>query len=232
LKLNGNIYQRPLERLLRLLPEYKRLVLGGLSGDKATVAAVEAQAAEIDRAVIALGEADQAVGKELQFTEGGLRKRRRESLLMPKVRSRWVALKNISAGRDPEACRSAHDALRSDVPNCIAHVGDTSNLIRDPELATYYLVDVTLGVLPGNQERLAHSIECGCQAGATDAPSEANAPFSPPSFESQKLIARRTGCKPASTKQWHCGAIATLSTPPSAARFEPIEPPRTNCWRC
>lgn len=37
----------------------------------------------------------------------------------------------------------------------ITHAGDTSNLILDPDLDSYYLMDVTLIAMPQMQDRIA-----------------------------------------------------------------------------
>ena len=43
----------------------------------------------------------------------------------------------------------------------IAHAGEKSNLILDPELDSYYLIDVTLMTLPEAQDRLARVMADG-----------------------------------------------------------------------
>src|SRR5206468_3076648 len=85
-----------------------------------------------------------------QFTQDGLASRHREQLLPASVRSRWQATPG-----DRPARVAASAALMSDVRGLIGHGGDTSNLILDPDLDSYYLMDVTLCVLPELQERIA-----------------------------------------------------------------------------
>lgn len=46
----------------------------------------------------------------------------------------------------------------------ITHAGDISNLILDPDLDSYYLMDVTLLALPQNQDRLATILAFGADA--------------------------------------------------------------------
>jgi len=45
--------------------------------------------------------------------------------------------------------------LRQTVRTMLTHLGDTSNLILDPDLDTYYLMDVSLIAFPNAEERLA-----------------------------------------------------------------------------
>ena len=49
----------------------------------------------------------------------------------------------------------------ADMRMMITHAGDMSNLILDPELDSYYLVDVTLLALPQTQDRLAAVMALG-----------------------------------------------------------------------
>ena len=165
-ELSGNVYQRPLERLLRLVPEHKRFALQAMSGNTAAANEARARSSEIDAAFEELVKADRAVGRQLQFTEEGLRKRQRETLFLPRFRQRWDELKASLAGE--EQCSERHDALVADIRASITQCGDTSNLILDPELDTYYLVDATLGVLPATQERVAHITDSLLEDGATN----------------------------------------------------------------
>jgi methyl-accepting chemotaxis protein len=56
------------------------------------------------------------------------------------------------------------DHLVADVRIMITHMGDTSNLILDPDLDSYYLMDVTLLALPQTQDRLARASRYGYDA--------------------------------------------------------------------
>ncbi|MBI5426485.1 MAG: hypothetical protein HZA32_20610 [Opitutae bacterium] len=65
------------------------------------------------------------------------------------IRDRW---QSATGGKVNVAATAA---LMTDARGLIAHGGDTSNLILDPDLDSYYLMDVTLCVLPELQERIA-----------------------------------------------------------------------------
>jgi methyl-accepting chemotaxis protein len=68
------------------------------------------------------------------------------------MRSEW---KDLTGPLSPVDLAAKHDHLVSDIRGMITHAGDTSNLILDPDLDSYYLMDVTLLALPQAQERLA-----------------------------------------------------------------------------
>ena len=55
----------------------------------------------------------------------------------------------------------------------ITHMGDTSNLILDHDLDSYYLMDVTLLALPQTQDRLAQATQYGYEVLRRGGPTEA-----------------------------------------------------------
>jgi hypothetical protein len=62
--------------------------------------------------------------------------------------------------------------LVADVRTMVTHMGDTSNLILDPDLDSYYLMDVTLLALPQTQDRLARATQYGYEALRRGGPTE------------------------------------------------------------
>lgn len=151
----GNAYQRPLEALLQTIPEHGQAVRRLATGDRDAQGAVAAAAASVDEAFTALEGVQAQLGADLQFTDAGLAQRKREHVALATVRQEWNALKSSSAGATAEALATQHAHLVADIRTLIAHAGDTSNLILDPDLDSYYLMDVTLVALPQTQDRLA-----------------------------------------------------------------------------
>lgn len=157
----GNEYQRPLEELLELVPQHRlvaqRAIVGApLAGDE-----LIGKQAEIDAAFDALEVVDSRIGADLQFTDEGLAKRKREHYRAATVRKEWVDLKTQLAALDSAACAERHLHLLADLRMMITHAGDLSNLILDPDLDSYYLMDATLLALPQTQDRLAAVIAHG-----------------------------------------------------------------------
>jgi methyl-accepting chemotaxis protein len=158
----GNDLQAPLERLLENLPKHQSIARNApVDAGRLTEAA-----AAIDRAFDDVAAALAQSGETLQFTDPGLAERKREHVKFQTVRGEWEKLKAAarpagattqpSAGLDEQY---AH--LVGDVRTMITHAGDTSNLILDPDLDSYYLMDVTLVALPQTQDRLAQVITAG-----------------------------------------------------------------------
>jgi PAS domain S-box-containing protein len=144
LETQGNAFQRPLEKLLEHLPQ--------TSGDPSAVSRTDQAFAELAAAVASHGE-------DLQFTPEGLGIRNRSHLAPGAVAARWAEAK----GRQGDAAVFAEKvaALLDDVSGMITHAGDTSNLILDPDLDSYYMMDLTLLALPQTQRRLSSILDFG-----------------------------------------------------------------------
>jgi methyl-accepting chemotaxis protein len=153
-ELHGNAYQRPLEDLLDHLGDHQALARRSLSGEKELGAQLTARAQQIDQAFDRLEAVDKQFGPELQFTEEGLSKRKRLDVKYDNFRHAWESLKSGLLALSPAASDEAHNQLLRLTRMAITHSGDTSNLILDPDLDSYYLMDMTLISLPETQERV------------------------------------------------------------------------------
>ena len=151
----GNEYQRPLEQLLELLPQHRSLAQRVTSGELRSAKELSQKQTEIDAAFERLEAVDDRIGVDLQFTDEGLAKRKREHYRPHLVRAEWQDLKAHLAHLDHDGCAERHLQLIAAVRTMITHAGDMSNLILDPDLDSYYLMDATLLALPQTQDRLA-----------------------------------------------------------------------------
>ena len=151
----GNQYQRPLEELLDHIPEHQLLARRYLAGHKDLEEQLSTIAAKVEADIQSLQSVDARLGSALQFTPEGLAKRKRDHYRWQTLRQEWDSLNNGITGQSPESSDKLHAHLVADVRAMIAHLGDTSNLILDSDLDSYYLMDATLVALPQTQERLA-----------------------------------------------------------------------------
>jgi methyl-accepting chemotaxis protein len=150
---NGDSYQRPLANLLHAtgLLRSERA-----KGHDASATLIDDQRQAIDLAMEALGQQQATIGSLLQFTDEGLKSRGREALKYETVRAKWQNIETALKERPDQA--SIDEDLTSftaDIRGMISHSGDTSNLILDPDLDSYYLMDITLLALPQTMDRLA-----------------------------------------------------------------------------
>jgi len=139
----GNDVLRPLEAVLQAAGRVHLASASVSGGTRPDVAAVTEALQALDENLATQAEA-------LQITPAGLASRHREGLAPAAVRQRWETA--VASGQSltlPAA------ALMADARGLIGHTGDTSNLILDPDLDSYYLMDATLCVLPELQERVA-----------------------------------------------------------------------------
>jgi methyl-accepting chemotaxis protein len=111
-------------------------------------------ARRVDEAFDRLRDVRDGLGDALRFTPAGLKQRKREHVALETVRSEWANLKSSSTG-DVATLDARYAHLIRDVRTMIAHVGETSNLILDPDLDSYYTMDATLVALPQTQERIS-----------------------------------------------------------------------------
>ena len=154
-ELKGNLFQRPLQALLEALPQHQWLAEAATGGDRKANEALSAKQVEIDRIFADLEVANTRYGVDLQFTSEGLAKRKRQNMDPRSVKGSWQKLKQQLAQLKAEDVAEQHKQLVAAVRTMITHAGDTSNLILDPDLDSYYTMDVTLVALPQTQDRLS-----------------------------------------------------------------------------
>jgi methyl-accepting chemotaxis protein len=70
------------------------------------------------------------------------------------IQSKWSAAKAIDPARRVE-CMTAHSAVTAEILALYSLVGDNSNLILDPDLESYYIMDILLTKLPAQADLLA-----------------------------------------------------------------------------
>lgn len=161
LEVYGNRYLRPLMQLLDHVPRHQLLANQLLGGDPKVAYALRSQQAEIANDLDALAEVDRAIGGDLQFTDEGLGKRQRDKARVQVLQPEWRRLRDGLESLSPEESMREHRKLMDTIRTMITHAGDTSNLILDPDLDSYYLMDITLLALPQMQDRLAQIISRG-----------------------------------------------------------------------
>ena len=149
----GIEYQTPLMELLSSIPQHQiALRTGNPDAARSQAAMLQGQ---IDQAFASLEAVQEKLGAALQFTPEGLAKRKREHVLPANVRREWESLKSDAGHLQPELLAERHAHLVADICTMITHVGDLSNLILDPDLDSYYVMDATLLALPQMQDRLS-----------------------------------------------------------------------------
>jgi methyl-accepting chemotaxis protein len=135
----GNAYLRPLDRLLERIAAHMRVSHGRDDiSDRARLVS------DIDAVVADLLAVDGKYGAELLFTEEELSARGRSAAKASALAETWNQ-KLKGAGQDS---RDAYFSFIDSIRAAVTQAGDASNLILDPDLDSYYMMDITLLALP------------------------------------------------------------------------------------
>ena len=142
----GDEYLRPASKVLIHMELHRILALRG------DVAQADRVGSLVDDDLHALTVVDQKLRNRLETTNAGLSARGRSASSPAQLQSTWESVKLSGGGARAE---EQHDKLLADVRALISHVGDSSKLILDPDLDTYYLMDALLLKEPDIIDRLA-----------------------------------------------------------------------------
>lgn len=153
-EMKGNKYIRPLSVMLRDAGMLRVALV--LEENKTAISLLgkDALIKNIDDQMAVLKNVQDEIGTDLQFTDEGLAQRGREALKYETVLTKWNEISEL-AKSDPKAAEEKIVSFITDLRGLIAHAGDTSNLILDPDLDSYYMMDVTLLALPQTMDRLS-----------------------------------------------------------------------------
>jgi PAS domain S-box-containing protein len=129
----GTRYLRPLNRLFRHSGDLQRRARVFARGDRGVRLEVLERISGIDEDLLAVDGVDRDLGTDLNT-----------SIKFAHLKESWRALK----GELPDPAAKDPDRLPADfvaeIREFYSHVGDSSNLILDPDLDTYYLTDAIL----------------------------------------------------------------------------------------
>lgn len=158
LEISGNILLKPLIQLLVLVPQHQTLASLARAGDRSVLNNLENVTNLIETNFQSLNRETKAVGESLQITPAGLQSARMEQLLPAKLAAQWQILRNSQTSGSPAGFDRQYDDLKQRISGLISRVGDTSNLILDPVLDSYYLMDVVLLAIPQAQQRVGEAL--------------------------------------------------------------------------
>ncbi len=144
-ELHGTYYLRPLQVLLSQVQAHARLDV-----DYRTEIATQADLTRLESVIDQQFQVVEAVhrqyGAELQITTE-----------VTNLKADWAKLKAQAASLTKSQSADEHSLIEASTRRLISRVGDTSYLILDPDLDTYYMMDAVLLKLPESQT-LLHQI--------------------------------------------------------------------------
>ncbi|HEY9199535.1 MAG TPA: methyl-accepting chemotaxis protein [Gammaproteobacteria bacterium] len=143
-EIRGVAYNRPLRDLLQQVEEHRGSSVRALAGDDAESSRQQSLQRAIDDALRAVESAEAQYGEALKTTEQ-----------WSAVRASWQALARDGMNLSAAENYRRHSALAGEILALHTRVGDTSNLILDPDLDSFYLMDVLIVRVPEFAENLA-----------------------------------------------------------------------------
>ncbi|MBI3302350.1 MAG: HAMP domain-containing protein [Deltaproteobacteria bacterium] len=142
----GVQYLAPVRHLLEDVQQHRDMANALLSGDASFAEKLAGKKGEIDDDLQAVDAVDHKLGARLQAT------------------NRWEVLKKritnllgATATMKPQDSFGQHTELIADLLAFIVHIGDTSNLVLDPDIDSSYVMDLLVRKLPQLSETLSQA---------------------------------------------------------------------------
>lgn len=140
-ELDGITYLRPVTDLEVSIVAHATAQRRVLAGDTSAADAQRSSASGVDAAFARLAQVDEELGSRLKTREADLSQANLGTSAPAALRQEWqTALEARQVGSSDEA----HRQLLAGVRGLITQVGNTSKLILDPDLDTYYVMDALL----------------------------------------------------------------------------------------
>ena len=134
-ELKGDNYLRPLKKILEFAPNLQYANKKQIVSGQTLSSQISEISSQIDNQFIALDIFDKEVNESINTTEK-----------LAALKSTWERLKNDQSNLNLQ------DEFISGIRGLMSYAGDKSNLILDPDLDSYYIMDATLIKLPENMD--------------------------------------------------------------------------------
>lgn len=146
-EIHGTEYLRSLRNLLQHTQQHQYLVYNyALTQDNTLKNELASLQTRIDEDFQALTTVDQKYGLDFKSTES-----------VTALKEEWRELKNAGLKLNAANSYAQHAGFIANIRSLISLVGNTSFLILDPDLDSYYMMDVVLLKLPETQDLLAQT---------------------------------------------------------------------------
>ncbi len=156
-ELSGTRVLMPLQALAQLVPEHHLLVRLYSEGDKTQEEKINKLSQEIDRLLGGLQKEAKKLENVLQITDKQLKQAGFERTHVSYILTNWQEIKAEWKSLAPTSNDDRHEMVVKPINTLIRRIADTSNIVLDADLDTYYLVD-TLAAIQRSQERLGDFI--------------------------------------------------------------------------
>ncbi len=140
----GLIYNDPVMTFLQRVQEHTALSNAVLRGESALRDSLTETETQIEDAIAAVDQVDQDLGDELEVAD-----------IWGRIKIEWADLKENGMSLTAADNEAAHRVLSQEVVMLIIEVGNNSNLILDPDIDSYYLMDTVINKVPTAMEYLS-----------------------------------------------------------------------------
>jgi methyl-accepting chemotaxis protein len=147
---SGVEYYKPLKDLLVGVQLHRGMANNYLNGDASFKEKMTNQQSQIEEIIKAVNEVDRHYGETLKTTEK-----------WNALKEQWQGIHVKAFSMQSKESLELHTALVENMIALISHIGDTSSLILDPELDSYYLMDSIVNKLPLLSEKIGQARALG-----------------------------------------------------------------------
>jgi methyl-accepting chemotaxis protein len=155
----GNKLLMPLETISELIPEHQLMVRLYIEGDTTVEEKINLLTQEIEKQFSILRKEDKTIENALQISEKSLKDSGINQGHISDIYKKWQELcsnwkNNLTTQNDD----MHNDMILKPIHTLIKRIGNTSNMVLDPNLDTTYLTDIGLLTIPETQEKLGSFI--------------------------------------------------------------------------
>jgi methyl-accepting chemotaxis protein len=141
LQIKGVLYTAPMLDLLNEIADFHMAVIEQSNEISDAMKAIDGIFSDLEGI-------NQLYAADINYTHEALSSIDQAALSVTSMRREWETIKS-------NPVTGNYESLLGNLTRSISYVGDKSNLILDPDLDSYYLVDVAIGSLPMTLEKLA-----------------------------------------------------------------------------
>lgn len=150
----GSAYLRPVVSALYNVQKHYTLKARIDAGDKDAEGKIAAVTQEINKAFEQYKAIDASMGIDLQFDSDNLKKRQKENLAFASIEKKWQEIAQSDA---KQTKAEQYDGLIGDLGGVISYATQYSNLLLDPDLDSYSMMDAVTVPLPSTFSRIGNS---------------------------------------------------------------------------
>ncbi|MCX5808495.1 MAG: methyl-accepting chemotaxis protein [Proteobacteria bacterium] len=157
----GSRLLTPLTRLAELIPEHQLLVRLYLQGDTFAQEKIDVSTKKIDESFAILIAEGKKYEKVLRIDEKSLKAREMEKIHYSKVYKIWQELNKNCKNNSTVQNDIEHEMVLQPIQALIKRLGDTSNMVLDPDLDSLYMMDVAIVTMPKTLGKLSEFLLFG-----------------------------------------------------------------------